>query len=76
MWTAPRQLTTATQPNDEFLPLEEITPPTEQECKEWDEHEKEDHTYKLSPERRRRYKGRWYLTLNKAVKKWACEASI
>ena len=41
---------------------------SEQKCKEWDEHAKEDHTYKLTPEERRRYKGQWYLTLNKAGK--------
>ena len=29
---------------------------------------KEDHTYKLTPEEKRRYKGQWYLTLNKAGK--------
>ena len=40
----------------------------EQECKEWDELAKEDHTCKLTPEERRRYKGQWYLTLNKAGK--------
>ena len=39
---------------------------SEQKCKEWDELAKEDHTYKLTPEERRRYKGQWYLTLNKA----------
>ena len=39
---------------------------SEQKCKEWDEFAKEDHTYKLTPEERRRYKGQWYLTLNKA----------
>ena len=41
---------------------------SEQECKEWDEPAKEDHTYKLTPEEKRRYKGQWYLTLNKAGK--------
>ena len=41
---------------------------SEQECKEWDELAKEDHTYKLTPEERRRYRGHWYLTLNKAGK--------
>ena len=41
---------------------------TEQKCKEWDELAKEDHTYKLTPEEKRRYKGQWYLTLNKAGK--------
>ena len=39
---------------------------SEQMCKEWDELEKEDHTYKLTPEERRRYRGQWYLNLNKA----------
>ena len=29
---------------------------------------KEDHTYELTPEERRRYKGQWYLTQNKAGK--------
>ena len=41
---------------------------SEQECNEWDELEKEDHTYKLSPEEKRRYKGQRYLTLKKAGK--------
>ena len=43
---------------------------SEQMCKEWDELAKEDHTYKLTPEERRIFKGQWYLTLNKASKKW------
>ena len=42
---------------------------SEQECKEWDELAKEDHTYKLTPEESRRYEGQWYLALNKAGKK-------
>ena len=42
---------------------------SEQQCKELAELAKEDHTYKLTPEERRRYKGQWYLTLNKAGKK-------
>ena len=41
---------------------------SEQKCKEWDELLKEDHTHKLTPEKRRRYKGQWYLTLNEAGK--------
>ena len=41
---------------------------SEQKCKEWDELAKENHTNKLSPEENRRYKGQWYLTLNKASK--------
>ena len=41
---------------------------SEQKCKEWDELAQEDHTYKLTPEEFRRYKGQWYLTLNKAGK--------
>ena len=41
---------------------------TEQKCKEWDEIAKEDHTCKLNPEEERRYKGQWYLTLNKTGK--------
>ena len=41
---------------------------SEQDCKEWDEFAKEDQTYKLTPEERRRYKGQWYLTLNKVSK--------
>ena len=41
---------------------------SEQKCKEWDELAKEDHTYKLTPEEKRRYKGQWYLTLNKGGK--------
>ena len=39
-----------------------------QKCKEWDELAKEDHTYKLTPEEKRRYKGDWYFTQNKAGK--------
>ena len=39
---------------------------TEQKCKEWDELAKEDHTYHLTPEEKKRYQGQWYLTLNKA----------
>ena len=41
---------------------------TEQKCKEWDELAKEDHTYNLTPEEKRRYKGQWHLTLNKTGK--------
>ena len=41
---------------------------SEQKCKEWDELAKEDQTYKLTPEERRRYKEQWYLTLNKSGK--------
>ena len=41
---------------------------SEQKCKEWDELAKEDHTYKLTQEEKRRYKGQWYLALNKAGK--------
>ena len=38
---------------------------TKQKCKELDELAKEDHTYRLTPEEKRRYQGQWYLTLNK-----------
>ena len=41
---------------------------SEQKCTEWDELAKEDHTYKLDPEERRRYKGQRCLILNKAGK--------
>ena len=34
---------------------------TQQKRKEWDELAKEDHTDKLTPEERRRYKGQWFL---------------
>ena len=37
-------------------------------CNEWNELAQEDHTYKLTPEEKRRYKGHWYLTLNKTGK--------
>ena len=37
-------------------------------CKELDELAKEDHTYRLTPEEKRRYQGQWYLTLNKSGK--------
>ena len=40
----------------------------EQNCKECDELVKEDHTYRLTPEEKKRYQGQWYLTLNKAGK--------
>ena len=33
MWTAPRQITTATSTNEEFCPLAEFTPPTGYEAK-------------------------------------------
>ena len=49
---------------------------TEQKCKEWDELAKEDHTYHLTPEEKKRYQGQWYLTLNKEGQKWAYETSI
>ena len=39
---------------------------TEQKCKEWDEPAKEDHTYHLTPDEKKRYQGQRYLTLNKA----------
>ena len=41
---------------------------SEEKFKEWDELAKEDHTYKLTPEERRRYKGQWYLTLKEEGK--------
>ena len=41
---------------------------SQQKCKEWDELAKDDHTYKLTPEEKRRHKGQWYLTLNKTGK--------
>ena len=41
---------------------------SDQKCKEWDELAKEDHTYKNTSEEKRRYKGQWYLTLNKVGK--------
>ena len=41
---------------------------SEQKCKGWDELAKEDHAYKLTPEEKRKYKGQWYLTLNKEGK--------
>ena len=37
---------------------------TEQKCKELDELAKEDHTYRLTLEEKRRYQGQWCLTLN------------
>ena len=37
-------------------------------AKKWDALAKEDHTYTLTPEEKRRYKGHWYLTLNKEGK--------
>ena len=41
---------------------------TEQKCKEWDEVVKDDPTYRLTPEEKKRYQEQWYLTLNKAGK--------
>ena len=41
---------------------------TEQKCKEWDELAQEDHTYRLTPEEKKRYQVHWYLTLNKTGK--------
>ena len=41
---------------------------SEQKCKEWNELAKQAHTNKLTPEEQRRYKGHWYLTLNKPGK--------
>ena len=41
---------------------------SEQECKEWDELAKVDHTHRLTPEERWGYKGHWYLTLHKTGK--------
>ena len=41
---------------------------TEQKCKEWDELAQEDHTYRLTPEEKKRYQGQWYRTLNKTGK--------
>ena len=41
---------------------------SERKCTEWDELAKEDHKNKLTPVERRRYKGQWYLTLNKEGK--------
>ena len=41
---------------------------TEQKCKELDELAKEDHTYRLTPEEKKRYQGQWYLSLNKSGK--------
>ena len=45
-------------------------------AKRWDELAKEDHTYHLSTEEKKRYQGQWYLTLNRVRQKWACETSI
>ena len=41
---------------------------TEQKCKEWDELAQEDHTYRLTPEEKKRYQGQWHLTLKKSSK--------
>ena len=41
---------------------------TEQKCKEWDEHAQKDHTYRATPEEKKRYQGQWYLTLNTSGK--------
>ena len=49
---------------------------TEQQCKEWDELAKEDHTYRLTPKEKKRYQGQWYHTLNKAGKNGPMKTSI
>ena len=41
---------------------------TEHKCKKLDELAKEDLTYRLTPDEKKRYQGQWYLTLNKAGK--------
>ena len=41
---------------------------TEQESKEMDELAKENHTYCLTAEEKRRYQNQWYFTLNKSCK--------
>ena len=41
---------------------------TEQTCKELDELAKEDHTYHLTPEEKKRHQGQRYFTLNKTAK--------
>ena len=41
---------------------------TEKKCIEWDELAIEDHTYRLTPEEKRRNQGQWCLTLNKSGK--------
>ena len=41
---------------------------TEQECKEMDELAKENHTYCLTAEEKRRYQNQWYCTLNNSGK--------
>ena len=41
---------------------------TEQKCIEMDELAKQNHTYHLSKEEFKRYKGQWYLTLHKSGK--------
>ena len=42
---------------------------SEPKCKEWDELAKEDHTYKLTPEEKKRYQGQWYLTSEQSRQK-------
>ena len=52
---------------------------TEQKCKEWDELAKEDHTYRLTPQEKKRYQGQWHLMvsyLEQIRQKWAYETSI
>ena len=41
---------------------------TERKCKERDELAKEDHTYRLTPDEKKRYQGQWCRTLYKASK--------
>ena len=47
-----------------------------QKCKEWNELAKEDHTYKLTPEEKRRYQGTIVSYFEQSRQKWAHEASI
>ena len=49
---------------------------SEQKCKEWDELAQEDHTYKLTPEERRRYKRTTVSYSEQSRQKWAYEISI
>ena len=49
---------------------------SELKCKAWDEPAKEDHTFKLTPQERRRYQRTMVSYSEQSRQKWAYEASI
>ena len=49
---------------------------TEQKCKEWDEFAKEDHTYRLTPEEKKKIPRTMASYFEQSRQKWADETSI